>query len=241
MENKLQRFFEKNHRTMADLLYILRAGRKTVFYFLDGSTEENYIPLKSLLTILPARDFIHINKSVIVNKRYIAFIKNGIYTMVDGRELKGRVRTPGAHTHTMRQLKESSLAEQVDPNALTEKEFFKQFAILENMPLAFCIIELVFDKDGHGMDFIFRYCNKEMAVLERTPVENMINRSFYEVFENGDKKWLAAYTDVALNGATRILHDYSPEVDRYLSIYCFQPREGFCACALIDQERSDII
>ena len=28
----------------------------------------------------------------------------------------------------------------------------------------------------------------------------MLNRSFYEVFENGDKKWLVTYADVALNG-----------------------------------------
>lgn len=56
------------------------------------------------------------------------------------------------------------------------------------MPLAFCIIELVFDAEGHGVDFVFRYCNDEMAVVEGIPVSEMLNRSFYEVFENGDKK-----------------------------------------------------
>ena len=37
---------------------------------------------------------------------------------------------------------------------------------MDEMPLAYCVIELVFDEDGHGIDFIFRYCNKEMAVVE---------------------------------------------------------------------------
>lgn len=55
------------------------------------------------------------------------------------------------------------------------------------MPLAYCIIELVFDANGHGVDFVFRYCNKEMAHIEGVPVEEMLNRSFYEVFRNGDK------------------------------------------------------
>ena len=68
------------------------------------------------------------------------------------------------------------------------------------MPLAFCIIELVFDAEGHGVDFVFRYCNDEMAVVEGVPVSEMLNHSFYEVFENGDKKWLVTYADVALNG-----------------------------------------
>ena len=45
---------------------------------------------------------------------------------------------------------------------------------MDEMPLAYCVIELVFDEDGHGVDFIFRYCNKEMAVVEGVPVEEML-------------------------------------------------------------------
>ena len=87
--------------------------------------------------------------------------------------------------------------------------------------MAYCIIELVFDEHGHGIDFIFRYCNKYMAVVEEVPVEDMINHSFYEVFQNGDRKWLIAYADVALNGVQRTLHDYSPEIDKTLTIRCY--------------------
>ena len=53
---------------------------------------------------------------------------------------------------------------------------------------------------GRGLDFIFRYCNAEMANVEGVPVEEMLDHSFYEIFRNGDKKWLVAYADVALNG-----------------------------------------
>ena len=28
-------------------------------------------------------------------------------------------------------------------------------SLLDNMPLAFCVIELVFNEDGRGVDFIF--------------------------------------------------------------------------------------
>lgn len=105
-------------------------------------------------------------------------------------------------------------------------------SLLNDMPLAFCIIELVFNEDGHGVDFIFRYCNAEMATIEGVPVEEMLGRSFYEVFPNGDKKWLVSYADVALNGTKHILHDYSPEVDEYLTIHCYQPEPGYCVCVL---------
>ena len=71
-----------------------------------------------------------------------------------------------------------------------------------------------------------------MAGIEGVPVEEMINRSFYEVFRNGDKKWLVAYADVALNGTQRTLDDFSPEIGKNLTITCYQPEPGFCACIL---------
>ena len=124
-----------------------------------------------------------------------------------------------------------------EQNEKTEKmiplELLEKCSILNDMPLAFCVIELVFDVDGRGVDFVFRYCNEEMAVVEGIPVSEMLNNSFYKVFENGDKKWLVTYADVALNGTKVILHDYSPEIGKDLTIYCFQPHPGYCACILI--------
>ena len=113
--------------------------------------------------------------------------------------------------------------------------FFEKCSILDDMPVAYCVIELVFDADGHGVDFVFRYCNKHMEVVEGIPVEEMLNRSFYEVFKNGDRKWLISYADVALNGVQRTLHDYSPEIDKNLTIYCYQPQPGYCACVLVPE------
>ncbi len=46
-------------------------------------------------------------------------------------------------------------------------------------------------------------------------------------------KWLVTYADVALNGTKRIIHDYSPEINKNLTIHCFQPSPGYCACVLI--------
>ena len=56
------------------------------------------------------------------------------------------------------------------------------------------------------------YPTENIVVVEGVPVSEMLNRSFYEVFENGDKKWLVTYADVALNGNKHILQDYSAEV-----------------------------
>ena len=114
--------------------------------------------------------------------------------------------------------------------------FLDKCDILNNMPVAYCVIELIFDENGHGVDFIFRYCNKQMEMVEGIPIEKMLNRSFYEVFKNGDKKWLVSYADVALNGMKRTLSDYSSEIGKNLTIYCYQPEPGFCACVLVPEQ-----
>ena len=66
-----------------------------------------------------------------------------------------------------------------------------------------------------------------MAHIEGVPVEKMLNRSFYEVFRNGDKKWLVTYADVALNGTKHLIHDYSPEIGKELAITAISRSRDF--------------
>lgn len=177
--------------------------------------------------------FIENDKNSILTTYDIVNISyNGIYTMTDGHTFQGRKRGLSEHRKIRKKLGLASTVlssdDYIPPLGLLEK-----CTLLDKMPLAFCVIELVFDEKGHGVDFVFRYCNEMMADVEGIPVSEMINRSFYEVFENGDKKWLVTYADVALNGNKRILTDYSPEIDKHLTIYCYQPIPGYCACILI--------
>ena len=122
--------------------------------------------------------------------------------MTDGAVFQGRKRNLSQHKQIRKALglNAQNYSKVSEDSSL---QLFNSCSFLNDMPLAFCIIELVFDAEGHGVDFVFRYCNDEMAVVEGIPVSEMLNRSFYEVFENGDKKWLVTYADVALNGKTR--------------------------------------
>ena len=153
--------------------------------------------------------------------------------MTDGKTFQGRRRYLSEHKRLRKELglDVPSPKEEFDPPL----GFYEKCSIMDEMPLAYCVIELVFDEDGHGVDFIFRYCNKEMAVVEGVTVEEMLNRSFYEVFSNGDGKWLVSYADVALNGTKHTLKDFSPEIGKDLTIYCYQPEPGFCACVLLPE------
>lgn len=216
-------FFEKKRLPIADVMYMTRADRQTVLHLKDGTTLSTYIPMKQLVSEAAEGSFVVVNKGIALAPGFITKSEKNTYTMVDGSTFTRRVHQ-----------KKSDSPEVGDTAVRSENVIWSSYAILDDSPMAFCIIELVFDKDGRGMDFIFRYCNKAMETLEGKTREEMINQSFYAVFKEGDKKWLVTYADVALNGRQRVIESYSPEVERNLRIYCHQPKPNFCACALVE-------
>ena len=235
MRYNVLHFFERKNIDISNILYLTRQNPLTKITFFDGKETLTAIPVKEIAIYLPDEEFVNITKGILLRKSQIVNISDdGLYTMTDGSVFQGRKRNISQHKQLRQALglskEQNEKAEKMIPLELLEK-----CSILNDMPLAFCVIELVFDANGSGVDFVFRYCNEEMAVVEGIPVSEMLNNSFYKVFENGDKKWLVTYADVALNGTKVILHDYSPEIGKELTIYCFQPHPGYCACILIPE------
>lgn len=233
MRYNVLHFFERKNIDISNILYLTRQNPLTKITFFDGKEILTAIPVKEIAIYLPDEEFVNITKGILLRKSQIVNISDdGLYAMTDGSVFQGRKRNISQHKQLRQALglskEQNEKAEKMIPLELLEK-----CSILNDMPLAFCVIELVFDANGRGVDFVFRYCNEEMAVVEGIPVSEMLNNSFYKVFENGDKKWLVTYADVALNGTKVILHDYSPEIGKDLTIYCFQPHPGYCACILI--------
>lgn len=233
MRYNVLHFFERKNIDISNILYLTRQNPLTKITFFDGKETLTAIPVKEIAIYLPDEEFVNITKGILLRKSQIVNISDdGLYTMTDGSVFQGRKRNISQHKQLRQAL---GLSKEQDEKAekMIPLELLEKCSILNDMPLAFCVIELVFDANGRGVDFVFRYCNEEMAAVEGIPVSEMLNHSFYEVFENGDKKWLVTYADVALNGKKVILHDYSPEIGKDLTIYCFQPHPGYCACILI--------
>ena len=224
------------------ILSTYHSGDKMVLCLDDCEEVKTTARFYEIEKILPEDEFVIIRKGIALRKSAIAAISDdGIYTMMDGRTYKGTTRSLAAHKRIRKAL--GLLKELpppppgwIDEETMMPLTLLEKCTLVEDMPVAYCIIELVFDENGHGIDFIFRYCNKHMAVVEGVPVEDMVNHSFYEVFKNGDRKWLVAYADVALNGVPHTLHDFSPEIGKQLTIHCYQPEPGYCSCILLPEE-----
>ena len=229
----IARFFVRYQIDPENLLYLTREEQRTVLHLLVGSTVTTSIPQKEIRAWLGDEDFINICKGVTVRKDQIVDISRaGVYTMTDGRTFQGRQRHLAEHKLLRQELMPLS-SERGDE---APKSLLKKCTLMDALPLAFCVIELTFDAAGHGVDFVFRYCNPMMAVVEGVPVENMVNRSFYEVFPDGDRKWLVSCADPALNGSCHTLRDYSRELEQNLTIHCYQPESGYCACLLLPED-----
>ncbi len=130
-----------------------------------------------------------------------------------------------------KKLLESFITEDIPKTIEEYKEHYKPFDV---MPIAFADIEMVFNDKYRAIDWIFRYGNDALAQLENYPLDTLLKKSFAKLFPNMDAKWLRTYERVAMYGEVLRIVDYSPEIDKYLDIICFQTFKGHCGCILFD-------
>ena len=178
--------------------------------------------------------FIMVQKNTLVSARAIHEISDKIY-LSNGEALPYVVRNKRALRNqledTQKRIIDGFAGEDV-PN--TYEEYRKYYGGFEHLPFAFADIEMVFDEKYHAVDWIFRYGNPALAKLEKLPLRVLIGSSFGSLFSNMDSKWLRSYEQAALYGEKLEIIDYSPEIDTYLKVICFQTFKGHCGCILFN-------
>lgn len=226
MSTAIDRFFDKFSVKPECIKTLTRDGGKTFINMLDGRSVETYFSVKAILDELSKDKFVTVNKGVVIALNQIEKVEGTTYYLIDGTTVTGRKRRSARQTQFINFINESIVDE--TPEAFSPR----QFKVLDNMPSPFFVIEVVFTENGKGMDFVLRYCNREMAEVSGMYVNEMIDHSFLEIFPNADKKRLVTYSDVALNGNAYCLNDYLPQFEKQIKINCFQPNEGYCACMI---------
>lgn len=219
--------------SISTILYVLMIGKNAEIHVSGGKIYETKMTLAELCEKL-GDSFIKVNRGCIVSAMAIHDItdsvnlNNGeslIYTLRKKKEIIEQL-------HTKQKSMIKSFTENDTP--VTEEEYRKCFAGFENMPFAFTDIEMIFNKDSHAVDWIFRYGNEALAKLEKMPLEKLIGSSFGSLFSNMDSKWLKNYERAALYGEMMEIIDYSPEIDTYLKVISFPTFKGHCGCILFD-------
>lgn len=222
MENQAAKFLNKYKIDIRKIMYLTRDGRKTVLHMANGGKYDTYLPLKEVLADLPEGMFECINKGIAVSSGYVTDIQENEFVMANGTRFKGRVRIRKSQKEIIGAYKENR-----------RNNEWEDLGILNNLPFPFCVMELVFDENGRGIDFVLRYCNKEMELLGKRDIRNLVNRSLFEALDKENRKLLVAYADVALNGVERIVEGYGSDKESSMKLFCYQPKINYCACMML--------
>lgn len=232
MDQKIYRFFMKHGIQEKNVKYIIRKEAQTQVFLFDGKLITTYIPAKTIVSALGLEQFLNVNKGIFLNIRYITSIDHNTYVTIDNHRFSGRHRPTEEQKAFNDQWKHK-----ISP-ADFSGQILSNLSVFDYCPLGFCIIEIVFNEHGSGVDFLFRYCNKMMESIEELTIEQMVDHSFFDLFPNDGLKWVASYADVAINGGQKVIHEYSPKLNKYLSVYCFQIKERFCGCIVLDSAQT---
>lgn len=218
---------------ISSILYICMNKRNAVIHAASGKAYESRIQLELLEEKLGS-GFIRVYRSCIVSALAIHRVGKTI-ELVNGEQLYYPIRKKRELIMELwEKRREIAGTFTEDGMPSTPEEYRSYYSSFENMPFAFTDIEIVFDSRRNAVDWIFRYGNKALAELEKTPLDKLIGNRFGNIFSNMDSKWLKCYERAALYGEQLELMDYSPEIDTYINVICFPTFRGHCGCLLFN-------
>lgn len=212
--------------------YVFIDHNSSEFYLSTGERYRTRFPLKRLEETL-GDEFLKIHRNYLVAIRAIHSISDRVY-LNNGEALVFAQRRKKELTDELRRRRQQLLDRfSATSDTHTEAEYHQRYRSFDDLPIAFCDIEMVLDEEQNAVDWIFRYGNEALARLEKTPLEHLLGKPFSSVFPNMDDKWLKSYERAALFGQTLEIIDHSPEIDTDLDIICFPTIKGHCGCILL--------
>lgn len=113
-------------------------------------------------------------------------------------------------------------------------DFEEKFGFWNDVPIAFGVMDFLLDEDGRLADFKFCYANDALSAILEIPKEDLLSHTFGNLFNNSQRRWLAAFSKVAFQGEVLELLGYSFEVGKDLLLVGYQPAYGYAACILCD-------
>lgn len=222
-----------------DILYITISDKLSFLHLKDSVTLNLFITLSELEQLLPRADFVRISRNCIINYHAIYSIHDTQVTLTNNESLPYSKRREKSILDGYQKYVQNKYASE-SPDTLRQAiDFYEKYKSFENIPIAFAVIEMVVDGNGHSIDFIFRFANQALAELEGVPLNELKGNSFFSIFPDAQKKWLSIYREVAFEGKQMEIIDFREELKKVLRIQCFQPMHGYCACLLTDVTGKD--
>ena len=218
---------------ISTVLYVLMKKNYAEIHTFSGKCYKTRVTLHEFEKTL-GDSFLKVSRGCLVAVMAIHDITN-VIELTNGEFLPYSVRNRSAIVAQF-QTKQKLIISRFSEGSIPEEEdaYRAHYRCFDDLPVAFADIEMVFNDERRAVDWIFRYGNQALAFLEKVTLDQLIGSTFSSLFPDMDDKWLRAYEQAALYGATLEVIDYSPEIDTYLRVICFPTFRGHCGCILSD-------
>lgn len=223
----------------SEIIYIEYRQKRLVFH-LTGDRQVTSRTIRQpmedfLFPMLEDPRFVRTHSAFIVNAERAIKLEKNSFLMESGATIPvSKLRSKTVY-RTWKNVMTSDLPRPAHVNsAIRYCESRKtQLEYIRRQPFAQCIIRVDVNSQGEPFDFVFMYVNEALCHLEGKSKELLLGASFYDVFSNADPKWLPKYYETAYQGKSQSFESYSPEIDKLLSITCYQTEPGYCGCILM--------
>jgi len=95
--------------------------------------------------------------------------------------------------------------------------------IFKNMLNGFALHEMIYNKDGKAVDYIFLSANPSFSIV--TGIDNPIGKKVKDIFPDLDLSWIELYEDILTSGKPARVQKYQKETSRWYDIVGFKVRE----------------
>ncbi|MCD7714865.1 MAG: LytTR family transcriptional regulator DNA-binding domain-containing protein [Lachnospiraceae bacterium] len=198
-----------------------------------------FLTINALKEMLPEDSFVQISRSCLISLHYFQKMNDSEVF------LPGDVHIPYSRTHRTEirnALQKYMAAYTMEPaNPEVRDRLLNEFHGFDHFPLPFCIVENVPGRKNmphnRDHDYIFRYVNDAFASFANAPAYQLINASFFSIFENPDSQWADVFSQCSLKNQQVSCWLPSTRTGTEVRVFCYQPYFSFCACMLTELDR----
>ncbi len=140
-----------------------------------------------------------------------------------------RMGNPGGISALIRDITERKEAEQ----ALRDSEANYQ-ALFHQMLDGFALHEMIYDEQGHSVDYRFLAINPAFERLTGLRADNLIGKTVLEVMPDTEAYWIESYGQVVATGEPVYFENYSRELDKYYTVTAYRAAPSQFACIFED-------
>jgi PAS domain S-box-containing protein len=114
-------------------------------------------------------------------------------------------------------------------------------AVINALDAGFCLIELLYDAEGHARDY--RFLDTNPAFARQTGLTDCIGRTIGELAPDHDRRWIRHYESVASTGEAVRFVDFAPAFKRWFDVSAFrvspaQPHRIGILCREVSQQQN---